>query len=529
MLAPSSKYAKQCVWLSMGCLTVIVLLFMVFPAYPAIRLGQPQPASGEIDLNRIPNPGTTVYLKIRPAAWRQFNPVTNNDRPVRNQTATRILQSLTDSVDPTMASILKLCFAPVVDEFLVAKWPSRFTWEIEQPVWMIGLELVDHVAVELVTNDIATISASSQGVMSERKLRGWPLTSLILPNRQIHFLKGERHLLISPNLFLIQGYLESLDSPPEPPRANQPDALIGWSLDPSGTKRVSTPGMADDHLYTHLGFDRVEISIQALPMGLEVRLKAKRLAPINRPTPFRPFNPDLLDSIPSRSDLVIAGGGLDLFQAGSEMTGTIDRPFALGVEVPEGKGNLPRTWRVGGAVERKVAVANAPAPVSEELSQRLGGILDQLGPLGKDLHSLVVEDRILFGDITRSSSRPPESEQLKEHFAELARDAILAGVVSPGLLVLPLHWGIQMGGEDQETHGDWLPEDWTKETAPIDFSLSCPPDGYEIRLLSPSPASFILLLADLLFFLHMDYTGEWESLYSLWNNGSVPESTGTPR
>lgn len=513
----------------MGCLTATVLFFLAFPAYPAIRLGQPQSASGEIDLNRIPNPGTTVYLKIRPAAWRLFNPVKNNDRPVKNQTATRILQSLTDSVDPTMGAILKLCFAPVVEEFLVAKWPSRFTWEVEQPVWMIGLELVNPGDVDLLMNDISAISNSSQGVMSERKLRGFPLTSLILPNRQIHFLRGEHHLLISPNLFLIQGYLESLDSPPEPPSAKKPDALIGWRLDPPDKQVENSSTKPVDHLYTHLGFDRIEVSFQALPVGLEVRLKAKRLFPLNRSAPFRPINTELLDSIPSRSDLIIAGGGLDLFPETQERTSTLDRPYAFGVEVPEGKGNLPETWRVGGAVERKVAVAKAPSPVSEEITQRLGGILDHLGQLGKDLNTLVVEDRILFGDITRSSSRPPESEQLKEHFSELAREAILAGVVSPGLLVLPLHWGIQLQEEGKDIHDTWLPEDWNKEVAPIEFSLGCPPDGYEIRLLSPSPTSFILLLADLLFFLHLDYSGEWESLFSLWHSGMSPASDVVPQ
>ncbi len=502
------------------CLPVILLMITAMPGSAAIRLGQPQSVSGEIDLSRIPNSRTTAFLRVRPAAWNQFLVNSARGSLTQNPPSIAILEYLSRSMDFAMAAIFRICFAPVVDEFLVAKWPSRHTWDVEQPVWMFGLELMDHKAVDLLANDMIASCSPSRGMVSERRLRGFPLTSLILPGRQIHLLKGERHLLISPNLFLIQGYLESLDIPPEPPSAHQPDAIIGWRPEVASPERGRRPGDTPEHFFRRIGIERIEISLQKLPMGLEVRFKAKNLIPWAGESPFRPINPDLLDSIPLNPDLVVVGGGLDLIKEMQVDPGTVDRPFAVGVKVPEGKGNQPTLWKVGGAVERKVAVANAPAPVSEELSQRLGGLLDNLGQLGEDLNSRVVEDRILFGDTPKESSPPPDAEQLKEHFTELARETILAGLISPDLLLIPLRWDVLLAGENDEDDMDWLQMNWDKEIAPIEFSLNRPRDGYEIRLISASPISYMMLLADLLFFLQLDYAGEWESLVSLWRNGN---------
>jgi hypothetical protein len=514
------------IWLGWH-LPVITLILAAVPASAAIRLSQPQSASGEIDLGRIPDSHTSVYLRIRPSVWTQFINHPQSGRSTRSQPSSQILKRISSSMDSSMASILGLCFVPVVNEFLVAKWPSRHSWDIEQPVWMIGLALADHGAVDFLANDMIASSSSPQGLLSTRKLRGFPLTSLSLPGRQLHFLKGERHLLISPNLFLIQGYLESLDSPPEPPSMTQPDALIGWRLTAAAPENKQTLEEAPNPIYAQMGIDRIEFSVQNLPIGLEVRIKAKTLVPSTGKPFLRPLNLDLLDSIPSDSDLVIAGGGLDLLQATPGGEDTVDRPFAVGVSVPEGRNTSPRLWKVGGAVERRVAVANAPDPVSAELSERLGGLLDDLGQLGKDLNSLVVEDRIVFGEPAGGAPPPEESQQLKDHFAELARDAILAGVISPELLILPLRWDALLGGGDEKESQPWLQIDWRKEMAPIEFSLNRPGDGYEIRFISSSPASYVMLLADLLFLLHIDYAGEWENLTSEWEK-SIPSSPARP-
>jgi hypothetical protein len=500
----------------------MVLFMMAVPAPAAIRLSQPQSASGEIDLGRIPDSRTSVYLRIRPSAWAQFMDPQKPGKAGKSPLSSQILKRISGSMDSSMASILGLCFVPVVNEFLVAKWPSRYSWDVEQPVWMIGLALADHGAVDFLANDMIASCSPSQSLSSTRKLRGFPLTSLSLPGRQLHFLKGERHLLISPNLFLIQGYLKSLDSPPEPPSMSQPDALIGWRLNAASQSKIQTPEEAPDPFYARMGIDHIEFSVQNLPIGLEVRLKAKTMIPSTGKPFLRPLNLDLLDSIPSDSDLVIAGGGLDLLQADPGGEDMVDRPFAVGVSVPEGKNTSPRLWKVGGAVERRVAVANAPAPVSEELSERLGGVLEDLGQLGKDLKSAVVEDRIISGEPAGGTPPAQESQQLKEHFAELARDAILAGVISPDLLLQPLHWDVMLERRNEEDNQTWLQIDWRKEMAPIEFSLNCPRDGYEIRLISASPASYVMLLADLLFFLHIDYAGEWENLISGWEKSIPP-------
>ncbi len=499
-----------------GC--VFLLSLFTLPCSAAIRLSQPQSASGEIDLGLIPDSRTSVFLRVRPGIWTQFLATSPPTSPAGNQISSQILDHISSSMDSSMASIFQLCFAPAVDEFLVAKWPSRYSWEVEQTVWMIGLALKDHAAVDPLVNTMIASCSPGQGLVNERKLRGYPLTSLILPGQQLHLLKGDHHLLISPNMFLIQGYLESLDSPPEPPSMVHPDALIGWRPD------NKTP----NHFLARRGIDRFEISVQSLPVGLEIRLAAKSFLPSARRSPFRPLNPDLLDSIPTDADLVVAGGGLDLLSGGTDGTDSVDQPYAFGVEIPEGKGNSPRSWNVGGAVERPVAVATSPAPVSQEISDRLGCLLNDLGPLGKDMQRLVIEDRIVFGAAAQGSPPGPEPQGLKEHFAELAKDAILAGVVSPDFLVLPLYWEVMLTGESGKNQEPWLHPDWRKEVAPLEFSINHPRDGFEIRLLSSSPASYVILLADFFFFLHMEYAGEWESLIQAWKKAGAVDLTPPP-
>lgn len=504
-------------------LFLVLLVLLSRPACAAIRLGQPQSASGEIDLGRIPDAKTTVFLRIRPSAWRQFVST--------QQPASRILDQIAGSMDSSTASILKICFAPAVDEFIIAKWPSRYSWDVEQAVWMIGLELAEQTSTETLANALIASCSLAQDSVHGRKLRGYPLSSLVLPGRQLHLLRGEHHLLISPNLFLIQGYLASLDCPPEPPSASRPDALIGWRPGSMDSSR-SQAGASSDNYLKGLGIDHFEASIQSLPMGLELRLTAKSITPNRNNLLFRPLNPDLLDSIPPDSDLIIAGGGLDLLGRNAgvspESSPTVDRPYAFGIAVPEEERSPPKAWKIGGAVEREVAVANSPAPVSAEIAARLGGLLDDLGPLGRDMKQLQVEDRILFGDAAQRGSAGPEPQGLKDHFAEIARESVLAGMVSPNILVLPLYWDTLLTGASEQDQAFWTQREWREELAPIEFSLNQKREGLEIRLFSASPASYVMLLADLLFFAHIDYAGEWDRLFEEWERMQPTREPASP-
>lgn len=172
------------IWLGWH-LPVIALILAAVPASAAIRLSQPQSASGEIDLGRIPDSHTSVYLRIRPSVWTQFMDPQKSGKAARSQPSSQILKRISESMDSSMASILGLCFVPVVNEFLVAKWPSRHSWDVEQPVWMIGLALADHGAVDFLANDMIASSspprfvdyAKAQGIPTHVIESAWKTTA----------------------------------------------------------------------------------------------------------------------------------------------------------------------------------------------------------------------------------------------------------------------------------------------------------------------------------------------------------------
>jgi hypothetical protein len=111
----------------------------------------------------------------------------------------------------------------------------------------------------------------------------------------------------------------------------------------------------------------------------------------------------------------------------------------------------------------------------------------------------------------------PALESLQRRLVERGKDSLLAGVISPRLLALPIEWASRHAGE-----GEPAPAQVQFEgLAPVEFSLIRASAGLELRLFAVTPVSHLVLFADILFLLEVDYRGDWDSLFQAGGPGEM--------
>lgn len=482
----------------------------------AVQLGSSPPsASGEIDLGRIPNRNTQVFLRIRNTAWRD---AFLKDRKISPQA--QVLEALFSRLRERSGNLLTSCFDPGVQDFIVARWPPEWMMGVEQQVWMIGYRMESPELTEPFQTHLVLSCFPSERLPIERKLEGFPVKTLSSPTAQIHILRGKNHILVSPNLQLLKDFLASLAQPPDPPTA-LPDAQIGFNLALSGLSGQQEEAYHVRHFFQQLGLDRMELALIKLPAGLEVRvaLKGPQAANANRLLFQRATS--LLDSIPARPDLAFVASRLNMAD-GQKFPSTnlpLDQPFAIGIAIPENEKTPPEDWWVRGAVANPVVLPETAAAHLRSAS----GVQSVKPPPGWIVKA--DHERIEFG--TRLDGPTlPDSDPLRNHFLEIGKEALAAGVLSPRILALPVVWDMLLGPRQSGREESPFSPGWEKAVAPLEFSIAPVRDGYELRLVSASPLSHLLFFTDLLFLLQMDYSGDWDRLSSIWQQQSQRPTAG---
>jgi hypothetical protein len=499
----------------------------------------PSSATAEFDLARVPDSFTDFFLSARPDAWKRFYAQRPKRKSVEEAIQVRIARSVSRSADPTIRAILDLLFDPAVAEFMLARWPSRHVLGIERPLWMAGFECEDPEEAGRLVRTFVQTCGPIRWASQTRTFAGRKVMTISPQGRNLHILADRNHFLITPSLSLLRDYLSRLAEPPEPPEPPTtlpPDAAIGWRLGRREGDKEEAPLSGFLH---QAGVEHVEVSLQESPLGLEIRLSAKGSPPPGSGQPFRPPDLELLDSIPSGSDLILAGGGLDLLGVpggrASAKASFAKKPFALGVQAEEDIKVAPTRWKVGGALASStVSITDLPDdlkaafPAAARVPQATPEPPPTIDPLGLGWTSRYAGDRLLFGNTDRPPGPEPIDETIGKRLADLAANALLIGVLSPRMLALPAEWENLLEGAGEVGEGTPVRE-WYSEAAPLEFSLVRVPSGFEVRLLSQSPVSHLLFFADALFLLNLDYAGEWDALAQHWENAESPVPEPRPQ
>jgi hypothetical protein len=550
---------------------IFLLWILSMTAEGAIRLGQVSSGTAEINLDRIVYLATSsqwggggIVARIQTTPWRRFVQLETQDNPpegmARNNTQqldqyqaklTSLLTQFSKVMEPSTRAFFSHCFDPGVKEFLVARLPARTVLGIEQAVWIICFTLDDPQLTQPYLNclldscrpQVKSKQQEGQDLPTERRLAGFPLTTVNLPGKQIHFLRGRQHVLVSPNLFLFQDVVKAPEeSSSAEDSATQvsppPDALISWSVGRSLSPLLgshSLPGGEGEHqewsrfnrLLAQWGVEQVAVSFKDQPHHLEIcfTIKGARLA--GRRIPTRRIQPELLNSIPAHSTLMLMGAGLDTLGLPADLLAdpsTYDLPFSLGIEVPFDKRDVPTEWYYGGGYAEdplaqwvKAASAEIVSGTRSPNNQNLPELPFPVPPKQENTgtRSLLYGNAPQRGfeerafEMTKEHPRKAPTKSVKNFFGIAAENSLLAGMILPDLLLLPYRWDLILSGEEAE-----LDESWYLALAPLEFSLNRLPDGLELRLGSNSPLSPVLFLLDLFFVFQIDYHGDWERLQS---------------
>lgn len=492
------------------------ILFVTILCAKAVLGAQPipEPPSAEsppasddstLRLDRLHDPGSTIYLRFRIEPWANSligSPLPRLWSELRFQGPIDRFQNL---VEPRALAIARLLFHPGVSQAAYAAWPPAPIGRIERPRWMLGVasdfegetgRLLDRF-FEWSDLAVDTIEETPAGNRS------------ILSAGGVHVVAGNNRLVFSSHLSLLQEFLQRQPTNEPIPDWPEADAEGFWRVPPPIHKGSSGWGSGFGFLRS-LGISEIHYSCRTLSPGLEVRFDAIGISRTSLPHLEPTLDFELLQEAPTGSDLLLVGGAIpvsatterSLEEPWSRFAKGFGSPFALGVDVPSATSGPEARLQIGGMVRKPPPGEAFSSPFAEYLSEQDSpppqSAIRQWGELPIEVKES--RDFVRFSNAdTKIGDLPNEIPLQNDEVPRNPRSLAIA-FLSPELLARPYDDYRLSGGEGNPPKRD-LAALWglTRPfVQPLEISLNLEPGAlFEITAVSKSVLSPFLFLAAL--------------------------------
>jgi hypothetical protein len=422
------------------------------------------------------------------------------------------------------AGIFRLLAAPGITQGAFASWPSRKIRGVLQPVWMAGVASDTGANMNAVAAQFLEWCEMKPDRIMRSEFQGFDILTLPFPQRQLHLTVDAQHIVLSPDLTILQEYLRGF--PEELPKPDWPekDAVLVWNPG-SQPEGGSTAARSMKEGLRRWGIDRVEVSARTFQSGLEILVTLLMEHALDEEVKGNPVDLDLLASVPRGSDFVLLGGGIpDATRfAGAPEPGwdrfarLLGEPFAFGIGIPDASGQAPGELKIGG-VFRKPSAATAQVPAASEESLFPGEIsLDRWSWGGLSLDIASRENWVQVSntqDLYGAEWRGPSLEDL-----EPWKDTppIVAGSLSPKVLLRPIDSMVRTDPK-RDDRFDFLLPFLRSMAGPVHLSVHLTPRGPQLRVSSPSSVSpFLFFVSVPIAFDHLE-AEDPAGFVRMWSN-----------
>ena len=475
-------------------------------------------------LDEIARPSAPLSFRVRVEPWVEFWLTSPLRRPFEAIRRSEEMGRVEREFGSAGAGIFRLLAAPGITQGAFASWPSRMIRGVTQPVWMAGVASDTGADMNAVVARFLEWCEMKPDRIIQSEYRGFDILTLPFPQRHLHLTMDAQHIILSPDLPMLQEYLRGY--PEEPPKPDWPekDAILVWNPNALLEGGAAVPKNRWSGLRSW-GIDRVEISARTFQSGLEILVTLLMDHALEEEVEGNPVDLDLLASVPRGSDLVLVGGGIpnatrfaDSSVAGwDRFARLLGEPFAFGVGVPDATGQTPQGLKIGGVFKKPPAPA-APVPVESEESLFPGEVSrDRWSWGGLSLNIASREDWVQVSntqDIYGVEWRGPSLEDL-----EPWKDTppIVAGSLSSKVLLRPIN-SLVRTDPNRDDRFDFLLPFVRSMAGPVHLSVHLTPRGPQLRVSSPSSVSpFLFFVSALLALDHLDLEDP-SGFVRMWSN-----------